>query len=432
LIQTYKIGRAQLEVYLDGSYQEIDRDYEETQGEPVGRIRVLKDIAPNSRLKFRITFAAAAVSGGFEVATLQSAYTANPLISVNDINGPVKLLSFDTDLLMEIEGSINITNKIYNLRSLIFQTSTPATDLDKNQFYVDTNADIIYHQYKSGVVTDFNILAEIEDAKSVVKMKMFNAAGTVLPKGRAVALHPSIPNAIVLCNTSNSLSTSRCIGVTTENIGIGDYGSVATSGLFKISGLGIAHNTVVVVDPRNPGFVVSKSSVNFLPTDEYVEVGVIDGGHLLISLVSIPKVKSIWKIGIAGEAFAANQTRLVRFAVDGESRGSVYNAEKANANLDQKFWVVAAVQPTTNITIGDSIELLKIIDLHSSEVAFNDQDIGTPLYLESNGLFKPWRLLNGSFTVGDAAIKIGIIEDRRKFIVDGIQMMGTAPGPSFS
>lgn len=432
LIQTYKIGRAQLEVYLDGSYQEVDKDYEETQGEPVGRIRVLKDIAPNSRLKFRITFAAAAVTGGFEVATLQSAYIANPLISVNGINGPVKLLSFDTDLLMEVEGSINITNKIYNLRSLIFQASTPATDLDKNQFYVDTNSDIIYHQYKSGVATDFNILAEIEDAKSVVKMTMFNAAGTLIPKGRAVALHPSIPNAVVFCNTSNSLSTSRCIGVTTENIEIGEYGSVATSGLFKISGLGIAHNTVVVVDPRNPGFVVSKSSVNLLPTDEYVEVGVVDGGHLLIGLVSIPKVKSIWKIGIAGETFTANETRLVRFAIDGETRGSVYKADKANANLDQKFWVVAAVQPTTNVAIGDSIELLKIIDLHSSEVAFNDQDIGTPLYLESNGLFKPWRLLNGSFTVGDAAIKIGMIEDRRNFIVDGIQMMGTAPGPSFS
>jgi hypothetical protein len=57
--------------------------------------------------------------------------------------------------------------------------------------------------------------------------------------------------------------------------------------------------------------------------------------------------------------------------------------------------------------------------------------MGKPIFLDSNGSFKSWRTLNGLFTVGDAAIKIGVIEDRRKFIVDGIQMMGTAPGPSF-
>lgn len=431
LIQTYKPGRAQLEVYLDGNYQEVGRDYEETQGEPVARIRVLKDVAPNSRFKFRITYAAAAVTGGFEVPTLQSAYSAGPVISVSEVTGPVTLLSFDPGLLLDAQGDIAVSGKIYNLKNLLFQTSTLSTDLDKNQLFVDTNAELIYHQYKSGVAKDFNILAEIEDAKSLVKMRMFNAAGVVIPKGRAVALHPSIPNAIVLCNTANSLSTSRCIGITTQNIPVGDYGDVATAGQFKLSGLGIAHNTVVVVNPRNPGFIVAKSTVNFLPTDEYMEVGVVDGGHLLVDLVSIPKLKEVWKVGVAGEAFAANQTRLVRFAVAGETRGRVYKADKALANLDQKFWVVAAVCPTVAVAAGDSIELLKLVDLHTSETAFDDQDMGSPLYLDSEGLFKPWRLLNGTFTTGDAAIKIGMIEDRRKFIVDGIQMMGTAPGPSF-
>jgi hypothetical protein len=431
IVQTYKPGRGQIEVYLDGAYQVSGVDYEETIGEPVGRIRTLKDIATNSTFHFRITFAAAAVTGGFDVPTLQTAYHAGPLVSISDLFGPIKLISFDTDVLMDIEGSINLTNKIYNLKKLIFQNSSLTEDLDKNQIYIDNNSELIFHQHKAGVSKDYNLINELDDAKTLTRMKMFNAAGVVIPKGKAVALHPSIPNAIVFCDTSNSLSMSRCIGITLENINIGEVGDVITSGLFKLTGLGISHNTVLVVDPRNPGMIVPKSSVNFLPTDEYMEVGVVDGGHLIVQLVYTPKAKSIWKVGVAGEAFAANETRLVRFAISGESRGRVYKADKANANLDQKFWVVAAICPSVPVEIGDAVELLKLVDLHVSENAFADQDIGMPLYLDSNGLFKPWRLLNGTFTVGDAAIKIGQIEDRRKFIIDGIQMMGTAPGPSF-
>lgn len=432
MIQTYKPGRGQLEVYIDGLYQDVAKDYEETQGEPIGRIRVLKDIPANSKIKFRITYAAAAVTGGFEVPTLQSAYMAGPLISINDINGPVKFTSFDADLLLDIDGSINITNKIYNLKNLLFQTSTLLTDLDKNQLFVNSDAELIYHQYKNNTGFDYNILQEIDGAKTLSRMNMFNGAGIVIPKGRGVALHPSLPNAIVLCDTSSSLSLSRCIGVALENIAVGAYGDIITSGLFKLSGLGLAHNSTVVVDPRNPGKLVAKQSVNFLPTDEYMEVGIVDGGHLIVDLVYKPKVKTVWKIGIAGESFNANETVLVRFAIDGETRGQVFKADKANANLEQKFWVVAAVQPTVAVNIGDSVELFKDITLHASELAFSDEDMGKPLYLTSNGKFKPWRLLNGAFTTGDAAIKIGMIEDRRKFIVDGIQMMGTAPGPSFA
>lgn len=431
LIQSYKPGRAQLEVYLDGNYQDVGQDYEEYQGEPVGRIRVLKDIPSHSKIKFRITYAAAAVTGGFEVPTLQSAYLAGPIISTNDITGPVRMMSFDMDMLLDIQGSLNVTNKIHNLRSLAFNPGNLSTDLDKNQLFVNAASDLVFHQYKAGVQKTYNILQEIDDSKTLTRANLFNASGVIIPKGRGVALHPAMPNSIVLCDTSNSLSTSRCIGIALQDIQIGENGDVIIGGLFKLTGLSHPHNTILVVDPRNPGLLVPKASVNFLPTDEYMEVGVVDGGHLFFRPVHTPKVKAVWKIGIAGEAFAANETRLVRFAVSGETRGRVYKADKANANLDQKFWVVAAVCPTVAVAAGESIELLKLVDLHSSEIAFDDQDIGKPLYLDTNGSLKPWRTLNGSFTVGDAAIKIGMIEDRRKFIVDGIQMMGTAPGPSF-
>jgi hypothetical protein len=432
LLQTYKPGRGQLEVYIDGLYQEVGKDYEETQGEPIGRIRALKDIAPNSSIHFRVTYAAAAVTGGFEVPTLQSAYLAGPIISIAGLYGPVQMLSYDTDLLLDIAGSVNITNKIFNLKSLLFQKiSTLVGDLDQNQLYVNSNSDLIYHQYKNNVAKDINILNEIDEAKTVVKIEMFNGTGILIPKGKALALHPSLPNAVILCDTSNSLSASRCIGLAAENIQVGTTGLVVISGQFKLTGLGIAHDTLLVVDPRNPGSIVSRSNVTYLPNDEEVQVGLVDGGHLLVKVVLVPRSSRAWKVGIAGEAFNANETKLVRFAIDGETRSRIYKADKANANLDQKFWVIGMVNPTININIGDSIDIHKSISLHSSEIAFDDQDIGKPLYLTSQGNFKPWRTLNGGFTLGDAAVKIGVIEDRRQFIVDGVQMMGTAPAANF-
>lgn len=433
LIQTYRIGKAQLEVYLDGVYQDVGVDYEENQGDPIGRIRVLKDIAPNSKLKYRITFTAAAITGGVDAVTLQSAYQAGSILSLSSIYGPVVMGSFDMDTLMEINGSISVTNKIYNLKSLMFaMQASLSTDLDKNQIYVNTASELMFHQYKAGVEKEFNILNEIDDAKTLTRMSMFNAAGVVIPKGAGLALHPSLANSVVLCDTSNSLSTSRCIGVALENMGIAETKDIVTSGLFKLTGLGIAHNSIIVVDPRNPGKLVNKNTVTFLPTDEYQEVGIIDGGNLIVNLLNIPKVKKVWKVGIAGESFTAGETKLVRFAVDGETRGRVYKADKANANLDQKFWVVAAVQPSVTVVAGDSIDLYKELDLAAGETAFDDLDMGKPLYLTDAGSFKSWRTLNGLFTVGDAAIKIGMIEDRRKLIIDSIQMMGTAPGPTFN
>lgn len=432
IVQTYRIGKAQLEVYIDGVYQMVNQDYEENQGEPVGKIRLLKNVQTGSAIRYRITFVAAAVAGGIDTPTLQSTYMAGPLLNMSNIYGPIIMSSFDMDMLLSIGGSVNITNKIYNLRNLLFNPiSSLIGDTDKNQLYVDTNSDLIYHQYKLGVEKDYNILSELDDAKTVMRMPMFNGAGFMIPKGRAVALHPSLPNAIVLCDTSSSLSTSRCIGVTLANIGIGETGDIITGGLFKLTGLGIAHNTVVAVDPRNPGLIVPKSSITYLPTDKVEVVGVVDGGNLILDLVHDIERNTIWKTGIAGEAFNANETRLVRFAVNGETRGRVYKADKANANLDQKFWVVAAVCPSTAVAAGDTINLYKDVSLALTETAFDDEDMGKPLYLTDAGQFKSWRLLNGSFTVGDAAIKIGMIEDRKKFIVDSVQMMGTAPGPSF-
>lgn len=432
LIQTYRVGKGQLEVYLDGTYQIPGLDYEENQGEPVGRIRLLKNININSTIRYRITFTAAAVSGGIETPTMQSAYVAGPLVNLSSIYGPISLTSFEIDLLLSVAGSINVTNKIYNLKSLLFNPiANIVGDVDKNQLYVNSNAEIIYHQYKSGVEKEFNILAELDDAKTLTRMPMFNGAGTTIPKGRAIALHPSLPNAVVLCDTSSNLSISRCVGVTLANIEVGAYGEVVTSGLFKLSGLGLPHNSIVAVDPRNPGLIVLKSSISYLPTDKVEEIGVIDGGHLIVDLThDIPR-STVWKTGIAGEAFTANETVAVRFAVSGETRGRVYKADKANANIDQKFWAIAAVCPSININIGDSINLFKDVSLHSSELGFDDLDIGKPLYLTNNGNYTSWRLLNGLFTAGDAAIKIGMIEDRKKFIIDSVQMMGTAPGTTF-
>ncbi|MDD3412411.1 MAG: hypothetical protein PHY47_00260 [Lachnospiraceae bacterium] len=427
---TYRQNKAQLEVYVDGVYQMVMRDYEEYQGTPVGRIRLLKPIATDSKLRFRITFKAAAVAGGVDTDTLQSVYMAGPQISLTEVVGPIKMMSYDLDVLLDITGDMILAGIIKSLRGLEFtpQTGLPGPS-NKNQLYVNDLNKLIFHQYHLGTTKSWDLLEEIQKAQSAIIIDVINNTGLPIVKGSAVALHPSLNNNIVLCDTSNNLSTSRVLGVTIENIGSGDQGRIILAGNFTDSGLMFGHKTILVVDPRNPGLLVDRDSVTFLPNDQYQEVGIVNGGNLIVSIDRDRKDNKSWKKGIAGEAFEANKTKVVRLALNGETRGSIYKAFKENANMMQKFWAFAAVQPKQNVVAGEPIELYLEIDLAPGEVPFDDEDIGLPLYLANDGSVKSWRTIKGTYGIGDAIVKIGYAEDRRKFIIKDVQMMGTASGP---
>lgn len=427
---TYRVGKSQLEVYLDGVYQKVNIDYEEFVGEPLGQIRMLKDIKTNSCLRFRVTFKAAAVAGGLDTPTLQSVYVAGPTMFLSSIYGPVTMSSFDMTTLLDIDGDVVLQGLLRAVRGIeFFETASAPGDNNINHLWVDTNDQLIYHQNKAGTIKDVDILQEIENSQAAISVTVSNASGSTIPKGRGLSLHPSLTNHVVLCDTSNSLVTSRLVGISAENIPSGGTGKMIIAGRLQAAGISLPHNTVIVVDPRNPGQLVARSSVAWLPTDVEMEAGTLNGSTLLVDIDRNAKSKKAWRTAIAGEAFNANETRLVRFAVDGETAGRVYLADKSLANLDQKFWAVAFVQPTQAIAAGQTVALYKEVDLFGTEPGFLPQDLGKPFYLADDGNFASWSNIRNTYQVNDAIYKVGMIENARKLVVDGSQMMGTASGP---
>ena len=91
---------------------------------------------------------------------------------------------------------------------------------------------------------------------------------------------------------------------------------------------------------------------------------------------------------VAGESFAANTTFAVRYALNGETAGRLYKADK-DASVSDKMHVVGFIQSGSALSAGNAAVLLDdgIITLGGSDTPFNAADIGKPVFLDSAGAF---------------------------------------------
>lgn len=428
--QTYKPGKAQLEVYLDGIYQKVDLDYQEVQGEPEGQIRFLKDLQPDSTLRYRITYTSAAAGGGIQAATLQSAYQSGPSVAVTQIYGPIEISSLDTDIPFIVKKSMQIQGMLYGGTGLelVPQLSEPGnTDISK--LYLDQNQDLILKRYNPAGSTYYNITAEIVNAQQAISKSFINATGAAITLGQAVALHPSLTNHIVLCNASADIPEAKCIGIASETIPNGATGKVTFKGIIDgISGFG--QGQTIVVDPSVPGAIIAEGARVDTATSQDVFVGYINGSQLVVDIHRYKKSFKNIKAKVAGEAFEANIPKLVRLAKGTtETYGAVYKASKTLANVNRNFWVYGLVCPKVTINPGETIEVYmesEKLDIPVvAGVQFVNNHIGHPFYLGDDGDFDYFD--NITFNSADAIVKVGMIENARAITVKGIQMMGTQP-----
>lgn len=428
---TYKTGKAQLEVFLDGIYQTVDSDYAEHQGEPIAQIRLLKDVPKKSTLKFRITFKAAAVAGGIQVDTLQSVYQAGPMIGLSAIYGPIKLTGFDITTLLDITGDVLLDGYLRLVKAINFTATTMYEGLaEEPAVWINNNHELMLHQYIAGEPIDINISKEITLAQKASSVDVYNNTGLVIPAGRGLTIHSGMVNSVVLCNTSNKLNTSRLDGISAEAILPNSWGKMITSGELVNAGINVPHGTVVVVNPRQPGMLVAVDTFTWLPDDVYQEAGKMNGSSLIVDIDRTDKRQlNIIDRVLSGESFEANKTYVVRYGLYGETRGAVYKADTKLANANNKFWAIGFVQPKTAITAGQRMDIYKSVSLTANDEAFDDIDIGLPFYLSTGGLFKSWRNIKGTYELGEAIVKLGMTKDRRELIIDSIQVMGTAKGP---
>lgn len=150
----------------------------------------------------------------------------------------------------------------------------------------------------------------------------------------------------------------------------------------------------------------------------------VDGSTLGISsnAVQVNYAPLAKKTMVAGEAFAANTSFLVRMALTGETAGTVYKADSSSAATNLQFWAVGIALSTSAVSAGQNIDvvLLGSHTLGSSDTAFASSDVGLAVWLTTSGAFS----ITAPSSSGSAAYKIGIVEDTNKIFVDGKQLTG--------
>lgn len=132
-------------------------------------------------------------------------------------------------------------------------------------------------------------------------------------------------------------------------------------------------------------------------------------------LVSVPLV--------AGQAFSANTTYLVRWALNGETAGRVYAADK-DASAANKYMAFGIFNSTTGISAGQTINVVTLgsITLGSSDTAFLAANVGLELFVGSAGAIILGSALAG--TTNEAAVCVGVVQNTNQIWFSGPQLRG--------
>lgn len=124
---------------------------------------------------------------------------------------------------------------------------------------------------------------------------------------------------------------------------------------------------------------------------------------------------------VAGEAFAANTTFAVRFALTGETAGRAYKADK-DASTSSKYNVVGLALAGGGAAIGGNISVVTegSVTLGSLDTAFLAADVGKAVYLTAAGAFS----VTAPSATNEAVFVIGYVEDTNKIFVTGKHLRG--------
>lgn len=155
-------------------------------------------------------------------------------------------------------------------------------------------------------------------------------------------------------------------------------------------------------------------------TTAYDQTTIIGGSGTSASVASAPLVK---RTLVAGESFAANTSFAVRWALNGETAGRVYKADKDATSANKYCAIGIALSPAGAIAGGNiDIVMLGEYTQGSSDTAFNSTDVGKELYVGTTGALILGTALAG--TTGEAAFCIGVIQTTTKVWVDQKTLRG--------
>ena len=145
-----------------------------------------------------------------------------------------------------------------------------------------------------------------------------------------------------------------------------------------------------------------------------------DGSGNLSWATSLPS-SSISNNFVAGEAFAANKSFVVRWAMNSlsETADEIFKADY-DASVNDDFWVIGIAFSPTAISAGQNITVYSFgaYTLGSGDTPFSSSDIGKPVWLTNTGNFSVIVPIGTS----EADFKVGIVMSTTQIWLDG-QMM---------
>lgn len=122
------------------------------------------------------------------------------------------------------------------------------------------------------------------------------------------------------------------------------------------------------------------------------------------------------KVAVAGQNLAANKLQILRWAVNGETTGTVYCASTQTLTGGNLFWAWGLAVPTAPVTAGSSVKVTYkgSISLGSSDTPFDITQVGKAIYLTSTGSYS----VTPPASAKEAVVRIGYVQTTTSIWID--------------
>lgn len=244
-----------------------------------------------------------------------------------------------------------------------------------------------------------------------------DAAGAIASGASGLAVQ--VDNSTVEIN-SNALRV-KAAGIDENHLAASVAGSGLSGGAGSALAVNVDNSTIEInsdsLRVKDAGITAAKLNSNV--ADQSTITG---GAGSALAVQNAPQVK---RTMVAGESFAANTSFLVRFALNGETAGRVYKADK-DASSSAKYMAIGIALAGSAVSAGQNITVIMMGEhtLGSSDSAFSSSDIGKEVFVGASGAF----ILGASLanTANEAQFCVGVVQETTKIWIDAKQLRGIA------
>lgn len=244
-----------------------------------------------------------------------------------------------------------------------------------------------------------------------------DAAGAIASGASGLAVQ--VDNSTVEIN-SNALRV-KAAGIDENHLAASVAGNGLSGGAGSALAVNVDNSTIEInsdsLRVKDAGITAAKLNSNV--ADQSTITG---GTGSALAVQNAPQVK---RTMVAGESFAANTSFLVRFALNGETAGRVYKADK-DASSSAKYMAIGIALAGSAVSAGQNITVIMMGEhtLGSSDSAFSSSDIGKEVFVGASGAF----ILGASLanTANEAQFCVGVVQETTKIWIDAKQLRGIA------